>query len=86
MESKENREQVFHPLPPPLEIAARFPRSPSLGGDRGKKWKSKTGIPTFPPQLVGSLQISKTRIPPNVGSAVLQAHSSIRKCGANWVT
>jgi hypothetical protein len=87
MENKENREQVFHRFPPPLEIAARFPHSHSLGGDRGENWKSKTRIPTFPPRLVGPLQISKRRIPLNAGSAVLQAHSSIRKCSElrRWV-
>src|SRR5260370_1820458 len=80
MENEENQEQVFHRFPPPLEIAARFPHSHSRGDDREEKWKSKSRIPTFPSRLVVSLQILERRILLNAGSAVLQAHPSIRKC------
>src|ERR1700730_6163393 len=84
MENEENQEQVFHRFPPPLEIAARFPHSHSRGNDREEKWKSKSRIPTFPSRLVVSLQILERRILLNAGSAVLQAHPSIRKCFPLW--
>src|SRR5260370_41986603 len=80
MENEENQEQVFLRFPPPLGIAARFPHSHSRGNDREGKWKSKNRIPTFPSRLVVSLQILERRILLNAGSAVLQAHPSIRKC------
>src|SRR5216683_4334526 len=86
MENEENQEQVFHRFPPPLEIAARFPHSHSRGDDREEKWKSKSRIPTFPSRLVVSLQILERRILLNAGSAVLQAHPSIRKCCERQVT
>jgi hypothetical protein len=52
MENEENRKQVFHRFPQPLEIATRFPHSHSPGDDRVEKWKSKSRIPTFPTRLM----------------------------------
>jgi hypothetical protein len=59
MENEENRKQVFHRFPQPLEIATRLPHSHSPGDDRVEKWKSKIRIPTFPARLMVPYKLRK---------------------------